>query len=871
MKIFNLIAILLFLFACAKDESSSGGSLINTSNIKIELGRNHSCYINYDNSFPKRRVKCWGTGSSSLLMTNNDHFGDDTFEYIEDAPAIDLGSNFVPKEVYRGQYFTCVISTLDKLKCFGVNTSGQLGYEDTDFRGDQESDMGSNLFEVDLGSSRTALAQTNNYKMAMGIAHACIILDNNEVKCWGNNFHGQLGNDSVDNLGDNTSEMGDNLLNVDLGSNTAKAITAGAYHTCAILDDDSVLCWGYNNYGQLGQDDTVNIGDGVGTPMSGAGVVDLGVGISAKQIAAGSYHTCAILSNDSLKCWGFNGSGQLGQDSTTNAGDGIGIPMGTLAAINLSGKTPLKLYAHDQNTCVIFTDNSLRCWGDGSNGKLGNESTVNIGDGIGASMSSLTDINLGSGRTAIDVSMSNEGICVKLNNNQFKCWGSNTYGQLGLSHSKTLGPNSGDLSSPLTIIPLEKKQISQLKFYTTNGCAIFSDQKLRCWGYDNASGRIGWERDQGNTSNRSSKDYEMLLLEEAGNEVVDLKVGLDFACALYENEKIKCWGTGSYGKLGNESTLTVGSRPSDVLQMDYVNLGAGRTVKKITLGTYHACAILENDKVKCWGNGLNGRLGYDSINHLGDDVGEMGDSLPEVDLGAGYVAVEIAAGDDHTCAILDNDEVKCWGDNTYGKLGTESTTKIGDGVGTFMSSLTGVNLGSTASPVSLSLGSDHTCVLFEDGKAKCFGLGSYGRLGRGDTIPIGDSVGEMGESLIYVNVGYELNIMKISSGLAHTCMLLSNNKLKCYGSASQGQLGIGSTLYQGGTALSIGNRAKYADFGGPKVINFSTGSYHTCAYLSNDQIKCVGLNSSNQLGDNSGNNYGDNYFSNGKFIPEAKR
>jgi alpha-tubulin suppressor-like RCC1 family protein len=190
--------------------------------------------------------------------------------------------------------------------------------------------MGDNLPAIDLGSGRTALA------ISAGSAHACALLDNSAVKCWGFNTNGQLGQGSVDHLGDAGSEMGDNLPAIDLGSGrTALAISAGSAHTCAVLDNSAVKCWGYNNNGQLGQGSTSNLGDGSGEMGDNLTAIDLGSGRTALAISAGSAHTCALLDNSAFKCWGQNDNGQLGQGSTSNLGDGSGEMGDNLTAIDL--------------------------------------------------------------------------------------------------------------------------------------------------------------------------------------------------------------------------------------------------------------------------------------------------------------------------------------------------------------------------------------------------------------------------------------------------------------------------------------------------------------------------------------------------------
>ncbi len=177
-----------------------------------------------------------------------------------------------------------------------------------------------------------------------GSAHSCYILDNGSVKCWGKNNLGQLGLGHTNNRGDNSSEMGDNLTAIDLGiERTAKAIAAGSDHTCAILDNASIKCWGSNVYGQLGLGHTNNRGDNSSEMGDSLPAVDLGSGITAKAIATGKHHTCAILDNASIKCWGANASGQLGIGDTRNRGDESSDMGDTLPAVDLGSERTAKV------------------------------------------------------------------------------------------------------------------------------------------------------------------------------------------------------------------------------------------------------------------------------------------------------------------------------------------------------------------------------------------------------------------------------------------------------------------------------------------------------------------------------------------------
>ena len=137
--------------------------------------------------------------------------------------------------------------------------------------------------------------------------------------------------------------------------------------------------------------------------------------------------------------------------------------------------------------------------------------------------------------------------------------------------------------------------------------------------------------------------------------------GYRHTCAILDGGGVKCWGHGGSGQLGYDSTDDKGDAPGEMAGLGTVNLGASAIA--ITAGPHHTCAILEGGGVKCWGRGTEGRLGYDSTDSKGGVVGQM-ESLSTVNLGA--IAIAITAGRFHTCVILVGGGVKCWGSGHYG-------------------------------------------------------------------------------------------------------------------------------------------------------------------------------------------------------------
>jgi alpha-tubulin suppressor-like RCC1 family protein len=432
--------------------------------------------------------------------------------------------------------------------------------------------------EDSAGNNIAQYTQTYGFKtsvtfpMTAGSAHSCYMLDNGSVKCWGSNTYGQLGLGNTTNQGVNSSEMGDNLDAVDLGSGIkATAIAAGGNHTCAILDNESIKCWGYNASGQLGLGDINNRGDNSSRMGDSLPAVDLGSGITAKAIAAGGNHTCAILDNESIKCWGKNASGQLGIGDTNNRGDGSN-PMGdSLPVVDLgSERTAKVIVAGGSHTCTILDDSSIKCWGENDQGQLGLGNTT---DSLNASV-----VDMGSGITAKAITAGESHTCAILNNSAIKCWGRANEGQMGL---------------------------------------------------------FKWNINIGSGSNQmGTTGQDDLTKIGTGRTAVAIAAGKNHNCAILDNSSIKCWGANTSGQLGIGDTVNRGATQDGSDQMGdnlpVVDLGSGRTARGIIAGDNQTCAILDNASIKCWGANASGQLGQGDTNNRGDGIGGMGDNLPSI-------------------------------------------------------------------------------------------------------------------------------------------------------------------------------------------------------------------------------------------------
>jgi uncharacterized repeat protein (TIGR01451 family) len=411
--------------------------------------------------------------------------------------------------------------------------------------------------------------------LSAGNQHTCAILSDGSVRCWGDNGAGQLGLGNVTDRGDGPNEMGTNLPAVDLGAGrTATTLAAGVNHTCAILDTGAVKCWGLNNLGQLGLGNNANRGDQAGEMGDALPAVELGPGRTAIAIAAGTVHTCAILDDHSTRCWGGNGGGQLGLGDTSHRGDGAGEMGSALPAVDLGpGRSAVQITGGMSHTCAVLDDGTVKCWGDNAQGQLGQGDVLSRGDNAGEMGAALTPVNLGTGRTAVAIAAGQlpsnaTATCAVLDNGAVKCWGGGSSGRLGLGNATNRGDNPNEMGDNLPAVNLG-----------------------------------------------------------AGRTARAVSAGGNFACAVLDDGTVKCWGAGAQGQTGLGATNTT-SAPTSV-----ADLGPNRTAVAIATGSDHTCARLDNTSVKCWGSGFAGALGQGDAANRGDNSGEMGAALPTVDLG----------------------------------------------------------------------------------------------------------------------------------------------------------------------------------------------------------------------------------------------
>lgn len=387
---------------------------------------------------------------------------------------------------------------------------------------------------------------------------------------------------------------------------------------------------------------------------------DAGATRSVVEIAAGTAHVCARFSTGALKCWGWNNYGQLGQPDRENRGDSPG-EMAALADVPLPAPVR-RVWAGGDHTCALLLDDTVRCWGRNDYGQLGQGDTLHRS---GVELPTLKPVEVPPGRVIRDMALGRDHTCALLDNQRVACWGSNAFGQLGIGSTANVGDALGEMGPALTPVPVDLLAV-QLTAGAFHTCAIFDDKSARCWGY-NGYGQLGL----GDAQDRGDQPGEVPPAKPDfgfGAYATNLSAFGDSTCARLNDKTTRCWGYNGSGQLGlgdssNRCDLG-GQTPGSLLRP------GTKLIEVIARGSSnHMCARIEDNEVRCWGQNDAGQLGLEDTSYRGDDPGEMDAFLPATKIGSGRTAVAIVLGAASTCVLRDDRRVVCWGDNSRGQLG----------------------------------------------------------------------------------------------------------------------------------------------------------------------------------------------------------
>lgn len=324
--------------------------------------------------------------------------------------------------------------------------------------------------------------------------------------------------------------------------------------------------------------------------------------------------------------------------------------------------------------------------------------------------------------------------CAVLRSGQVRCWGA--------SFLEGVPP----ISFPMTVVK-GTGEIRAVAVASRNICALRRDGAVKCWG--------GMYLGNG-TRRSSAKPVRVTGLDDA----VAISAGGQHTCAVTGSGRVWCWGWNTEGQLGN-GTTTAAKAP--------VKVKGIRTATAVAAGWRHTCALLADGTARCWGFGEHGQLGNGHDNRR---------ELTPVTVRRLANAKKIAAGGEHTCVVLSDKTMKCWGLNESGQLGDAFPYMEGDD----MWSAFPVRVKDVDSATALTAGGGHSCARLQGGALVCWG---------------GNTFGELGIGVITQGANRPVPVIRIDDGATlgagelHTCAVRSGGTLSCWGYGGAGQLGNG--------------------------------------------------------------------------------
>jgi len=618
------------------------------------------------------------------------------------------------------------------------------------------------------GRCLAAPGLTGVLQVAAGFAHSCALLSGGTVRCWGANW-----------------AVSDSSVTTDVsGLAGVTQIAAGALHTCALLTGGTVRCWGTFSNIELGD-------SSVTTDVRGLS--------GAAQLALGDRHTCARMVNGTVRCWGADNFGQLGGSSTTTAvprlsgvahltaganhtcvvhdrgvvrcwgSNGFGELAGSSTTTDIPGLNGVtRVAAGDRHTCALLDVGTVRCWGDNTNSQLAGSSTTQNVPG-------LTDV--------VEIASGGMGTCARRRDGSVRCWGDNDAGQLGVP----AGPATATLTTPVCI-PSCASSAPATPATCGLTCVDTQTNNAHCGACDTPC-----------TDGRTCRAG--MCQAPTSCPTGQTSCGTPAICVDTQTDARHC------GRCGNAlptGQLCVATQP------------AAARATQLTAGDRHTCAIAAG-AVRCWGDDEQAQRGDGDIVSGEVCSGPAGipvPGMPPVD------AVELAAGNQHTCARLADGTVRCWGRNGSGELGDGGSENRSSPVAV-------MGLSNAAEIVA---GNRHTCARLMDGTVRCWGDNTAGQFGDGSTASRRSPVTVTGLT----------GVVQIAAGWFHTCARLMDGTARCWGNNINGQLGDGTNA----------NRlSPVAVMGLTNVVELAAGTFHTCARLMDGTVRCWGDNRSAQLGD----------------------
>lgn len=749
--------------------------------------------------FGEGSVYCWGLGEQGQLGNSTAAAG---ARFSTPTTRVS-GLTSAATKVVAGSAFACALLLDGTVRCWGADDFGQLGDDAT------------------LAAKSTSVAVSGiagATDVAAHSEHACAVLTGGAVRCWGRNDFGQIGDGSQTHRATPVAVV---------GLPAAVAVTTSSSHSCAILAEANrrIVCWGANDFGQLGDDSEVALRTTAGSPSMYSVYDGLNEVRDARAVVSSHKSSCALLGSGRVQCWGSNQNGELGQATSASFSRLSVVVDGLNDATSIAGSS-----SSGRTFCVTRAGSSPECWGLGT--------AYRRGDGLSTAGSNAVPVRgaVVGVPNAESIGLSHGAGFAILPNGGVRSWGQNYGGVVGDGASIATDVSAtaaralaGPMSSVYDAVAITTG--------TASACTLRRDGRVQCWGYG-AHGRLG----NGSTTNRTSAQ-DVLGITNA----TALDSHAYGACTLLATGKVMCWGLNYFNMISGSTAVTTNvSSPQEIV-------GLPSDVVQVDTGSYHVCARTAGGDVWCWGRNDRGQVGNGTTKPTtGVDVdgmtkSYMGVATPtKVGLPAGRTAVDLALSALASCVLLDDGAVYCFGanDGANRRLGVVN----GSGVAiTTTDVLTASRVGSlplsgeVVTEIDGGAGGSVFCARFASKKMACWGYGWA--LGRGSVAlfnsPNADYVLDAETSMPLERV------VSVAVGATSSCVSLEDGTVRCWGLNDTGQLGDGTTTNRGSATRVVSVE------GAVQASTMATSGYcapFACALLADHSVRCWGRNRFGELG-----------------------
>ena len=729
-----------------------------------------------------------GGSTHSLALRSNGTvvaWGNDTFGQLGNGAATDNATSNVPVEVSNltnvvaigaGGQHSIALRRDGTVWTWGNDGSGQLGMGGGP---PNDCDPGAgtrpcaNIPVQVLGTGGSGLL-TNVIAIAAGNAHNLALRSDGTVVTWGDDTFGQLGN-GLPNNGVNTTPV------AVTGLSNVIAIAAGGFHSLALKRDSTVASWGNDFRGQLGN----------GLPYDG-NFSDITQQVSnltnVIAIAAGRDHSLALKSDGTVSTWGFDEFGQLGNGVTGDGGSsnvpvGVGGPSGVTA---IAGGT--------SHSMARKSDGTVSTWGRNNLGQLGNGSTTQ----------SSIPLTLGSPTNVVAIAAGGTHSLAIRSGTQTRTWGGNLYGQFGNGGFAPDDCDPGAAILPCANIALPVTTLNSVVAAAAgelHSVALTSDGTVWSWG-DDSTGQLGNGVGTPNSCNApffTPCALSPVPVSGLGN-VVAVAAGERHSVALLRDGTVWAWGSNVLGQLGNGglSPDDCDSGPGTLpCRISPVQVSGLTNIVAIAAGGSHSLALRDDGSVYAWGRGTSGQLGNGV---------SSGSNVPVQVSGLTNAVTKVAAGGNHSLALRSDGTVVAWGSDASGQLGNG---------GAATNSPTPISVGGLANIAAVAAGGSHSVAVRGDGTVAAWGAASPALLGNGGVAP--DTCGATACALAPVTVTSLINIVAVAAGAVHNIAIAPPAD-----TTSVNATGAPSATY--GTA-SVALSATITNTGGATSVNEGTVTF----------------------------------------------